>query len=181
MYKKRHSVTTALRGRAPEDPELADADRLEQTSLCNSRKMDLFPSRPFQDSVHFENPILGNQGTPVESTVLIVVNVVRDAGFGKLILATASVLVIEFGATTIGHAGDFREPALNSSWEEPASSGSSQQYQSAPLTSPTVSDRFLPRGPQHGSCLRLPSVQSPCSSSSRHRGCGCQSPRQLWR
>jgi peptidoglycan hydrolase-like protein with peptidoglycan-binding domain len=65
-----------------------------------------------------------NQGTPVESTVLMVVNVVGDAGLGKLILAAASVLVIEFGATAIGHAGDVRE--LNSSWEGPASSGSSQ-------------------------------------------------------
>jgi hypothetical protein len=70
-----------------------------------------------------------NRGTPVESTVLIVVNVVGDAGLGKLILATASVLVIEFGATAIGHAGDVRELALNSSWEGPASSGSSQHPQ----------------------------------------------------
>lgn len=45
-----------------------------------------------------------------------------DAGFGKLILATASVLVIEFGAAVISHAGNVGEPAPNSSWDGPARS-----------------------------------------------------------
>ena len=52
-----------------------------------------------------------------------------DAGFGKLILATASVLVIEFGAVAMSHAGDVGEPAPNSSWDGPARSGSSQHPQ----------------------------------------------------
>jgi hypothetical protein len=52
-----------------------------------------------------------------------------DAGFGKLILATASVLVIEFGAAVMSHAGDVGEAAPNSSWDRPASSGPSQRPQ----------------------------------------------------
>jgi hypothetical protein len=80
--------------------------------------MDNFPSRPFQDSVHFENPehplIRERQ---LNRPCWFVMNVSRGCWFGKLILATALVLVIEFGATAIGHAGDVRELALNSSWE----------------------------------------------------------------
>jgi peptidoglycan hydrolase-like protein with peptidoglycan-binding domain len=49
-----------------------------------------------------------------------------DAGAGKLILATASLLVIEFGAAAMSHAGDVGEPAPNSSGVGPASSGPSQ-------------------------------------------------------
>jgi peptidoglycan hydrolase-like protein with peptidoglycan-binding domain len=52
-----------------------------------------------------------------------------DVGFGKPILAAASVLIIEFGAAAMSHAGDVGAPAPNSSWEGPASSGPSQHPQ----------------------------------------------------
>src|SRR6202011_906491 len=54
-----------------------------------------------------------------------------DTGVRKLILATASVLVIGIGGTAMSHAADLRKTAPNPSWNTPANSGSSQHPQAA--------------------------------------------------
>jgi len=52
-------------------------------------------------------------------------------GVRKLILATASVLVIGIGGTAMSHAADLGKTAPNRSWNTPASSGPSQHPQAA--------------------------------------------------
>jgi peptidoglycan hydrolase-like protein with peptidoglycan-binding domain len=52
-----------------------------------------------------------------------------DTGVRKLILATASVLVIGISGTAISHAGDVGRTALHLSWNTPATSGPSQHLQ----------------------------------------------------
>jgi len=52
-------------------------------------------------------------------------------GVRKLILATASVLVIGIGGTAMSHAADLGKTAPNPSWNTPASSGPSQHPQAA--------------------------------------------------
>ena len=52
-----------------------------------------------------------------------------DTGVRKLILATASVLVIEISGTAISHAGDVGRTASHLSWNTPATSGPSQHPQ----------------------------------------------------
>ena len=54
-----------------------------------------------------------------------------DTGVRKLILATASVLVIGIGGTAMSHAADLGKTAPNPSWNTPASSGPSQHPQAA--------------------------------------------------
>jgi peptidoglycan hydrolase-like protein with peptidoglycan-binding domain len=54
-----------------------------------------------------------------------------DGGLRKLILATASVLVIVIGGTAMSHAGDVGKTAPNPSWDTPANSGPSQHPQAA--------------------------------------------------
>jgi hypothetical protein len=54
-----------------------------------------------------------------------------DTGVRKLILATASVLVIGIGGTAMSHAADLGKTAPNPSWNTPANSGSSQHPQAA--------------------------------------------------
>jgi peptidoglycan hydrolase-like protein with peptidoglycan-binding domain len=54
-----------------------------------------------------------------------------DTGVRKLILATASVLVIGIGGTDMSHAADLGKTAPNPSWNTPANSGSSQHPQAA--------------------------------------------------
>jgi peptidoglycan hydrolase-like protein with peptidoglycan-binding domain len=52
-----------------------------------------------------------------------------DTGVRKLILATASVLVIGISGTAISHAGDVGRTAPHLSWNTPATSGPSQHPQ----------------------------------------------------
>ena len=52
-----------------------------------------------------------------------------DTGVRKLILATASVLVIGISGTAISHAGDIGRTAPHLSWNTPATSGPSQHPQ----------------------------------------------------
>ncbi len=52
-----------------------------------------------------------------------------DTDGRKLILATASVLVIGFGGTAMSHAGDVGKTAPNPAWNTPATSGPSQHPQ----------------------------------------------------
>ena len=52
-------------------------------------------------------------------------------GVRKLILATASVLVIGIGGTAMSHGADLGKTAPNPSWNTPASSGPSQHPQAA--------------------------------------------------
>ena len=52
-----------------------------------------------------------------------------DTGVRKLILATASVLVIGISGTAISHAGDVGKTAPHQSWNTPAASGPSQHPQ----------------------------------------------------
>ena len=52
-------------------------------------------------------------------------------GVRKLILATASVLVIGIGGTAMSHAADLGKAAPNPSWNTPASSEPSQHPQAA--------------------------------------------------
>jgi peptidoglycan hydrolase-like protein with peptidoglycan-binding domain len=54
-----------------------------------------------------------------------------DTGVRKLILATASVLVIGIGGTAMSHAADLGKTAPNPSWNTPASSGPSHHPQAA--------------------------------------------------
>jgi peptidoglycan hydrolase-like protein with peptidoglycan-binding domain len=54
-----------------------------------------------------------------------------DTGVRKLILATASVLVIGIGGTAMSHAADVGKTAPNPSWNTPARSGPSQHPQAA--------------------------------------------------
>ena len=90
------------------------------------------------DNVLIVDPTVGNVGNatwiePVDCSELTFFSEGSDVDTGvrKLILATASVLVIGIGGTAMSRAADLGKTAPNPSWNTPANSGSSQHPQAA--------------------------------------------------
>src|SRR5712675_2878565 len=90
------------------------------------------------DNALIVDPTVGNVGNatwiePVDYSELTFFSegIDVDTGVRKLILATASVLVIGIGGTAMSHAADLGKTAPNPSWNTPANSGPSQHLQAA--------------------------------------------------